>query len=139
MLIFEFYSGIGGMHAALKRSNLLDSIRNYSILPYDVNLNANETYQQNFGIKPNTTSLEYLKKEEYEMICNRKKRNLYENIVWLMSPPCQPFTSQGKQLDLDDSRTNSFKSLVENILNSTQEDYIPDYILLENVKNFEVI
>jgi site-specific DNA-cytosine methylase len=58
--------------------------------------------------------------------------------MWLMSSPCQPFTTQGKQLDLKDFRTNSFKSIVENIFGLTREEFLPDYLILENVKNFEV-
>ena len=50
-----------------------------------------------------------------------------------MSPPCQPFTRNGKQLDDNDPRTNSFLYLI-GILN--QLDNI-DYILMENVKGFE--
>lgn len=49
-----------------------------------------------------------------------------------MSPPCQPFTRNGNQLDVDDERTNSFQHLV-NILHELKVKYI----LIENVKGFE--
>lgn len=51
----------------------------------------------------------------------------------LMSPPCQPFTRNGKNLDHNDPRTNSFIYLID-ILNRL--DNI-EYILMENVKGFE--
>ncbi|XP_037693582.1 tRNA (cytosine(38)-C(5))-methyltransferase isoform X2 [Choloepus didactylus] len=53
----------------------------------------------------------------------------------LMSPPCQPFTRIGLQGDVTDARTNSFLYIL-NILPRLQK--MPKYILLENVKGFEV-
>ena len=52
-----------------------------------------------------------------------------------MSPPCQPFTRLGNNKDLNDDRTNGFKKIIS-ILNETK--YLPEFLLLENVKNFEV-
>ncbi|XP_047377346.1 tRNA (cytosine(38)-C(5))-methyltransferase isoform X3 [Sciurus carolinensis] len=53
----------------------------------------------------------------------------------LMSPPCQPFTRIGLQGDMTDPRTNSFLYILS-ILPRLQN--LPKYILLENVKGFEV-
>nr|XP_038951482.1 tRNA (cytosine(38)-C(5))-methyltransferase isoform X3 [Rattus norvegicus] len=53
----------------------------------------------------------------------------------LMSPPCQPFTRIGLQGDMSDRRTNSFLYILD-ILPRLQK--LPKYILLENVKGFEV-
>ena len=55
-------------------------------------------------------------------------------IVWLMSPPCQPFTRQGKQDDLNDRRTDGFVHLMKTIL--PQLTTKPQYILLENCFRF---
>jgi tRNA (cytosine38-C5)-methyltransferase len=75
----------------------------------------------------------------------------------LMSPPCQPFTRQGKQQGALDSRSQSFLYLVELIPKSAsktfklitknvcQLDFLrlsrlrkkPKYILMENVKGFD--
>ena len=52
-----------------------------------------------------------------------------------MSPPCQPFTTKGLNRDLKDNRTRSLENLVK-ILENTE--YPPNYLFLENVKNFEV-
>ncbi|KAM9673717.1 tRNA (cytosine(38)-C(5))-methyltransferase isoform 4-T4 [Trichechus inunguis] len=53
----------------------------------------------------------------------------------LMSPPCQPFTRIGLQGDKTDPRTSSFLYILD-ILPRLQK--LPKYILLENVKGFEV-
>lgn len=50
-----------------------------------------------------------------------------------MSPPCQPFTRNGKYLDENDPRTNSFIYLIDIL----QELENVEYILMENVKGFE--
>jgi tRNA (cytosine38-C5)-methyltransferase len=52
-----------------------------------------------------------------------------------MSPPCQPYTRGGKQLDLEDNRTQALKNLI-NILPQLKTK--PEFIMLENVVNFEV-
>lgn len=50
-----------------------------------------------------------------------------------MSPPCQPFTRNGLQNDVNDPRTDSF----QHVLNLLQSLNI-EHILIENVKGFEV-
>lgn len=52
----------------------------------------------------------------------------------LMSPPCQPFTRVGNKKDIDDARTNALVHIC-NILDQLET---VDYILMENVKGFEV-
>jgi tRNA (cytosine38-C5)-methyltransferase len=130
MILFEFFSGIGGMHQAL---SMVKDIKIQKVYAFDINPNANTTYAHNFGIKPKDISLESLTLKDYETMCSENKAN--NNIIWLMSPPCQPFTRQGKCEDLKDERTNGFKNLM-NILIETK--YTPEYFLLENVKGFEV-
>jgi len=46
MIVFEFFSGVGGIHQALIKNNI--PIK--GIFPYDINPNANQTYQHNFNI-----------------------------------------------------------------------------------------
>jgi tRNA (cytosine38-C5)-methyltransferase len=131
MILFEFFSGIGGMHQAL---SLVENIKIDKVYAFDINPNANTTYLHNFKIKPKDISLESFSLKDYEKLCESNKAN--KNIIWLMSPPCQPFTRQGKVEDLKDERSNGFKNLMQ-ILAETK--YLPEYLLLENVKNFEVI
>lgn len=131
LIIFEFFSGIGGMHDALSQ---IDNIKIVDIFPFDINQNANKVYEHNFAKKVFEITIESFTIDNYEQICSNF--NLEEIIIlWTMSPPCQPFTRQGNQEGLNDNRTNAFKHLM-NLLNKTK--YQPDYFLLENVKNFEV-
>lgn len=51
----------------------------------------------------------------------------------LMSPPCQPFTRNGKYLDENDPRTDSFLYII-GIMDQLNNI---EYILMENVKGFE--
>ncbi len=130
MIIFEFFSGVGGMHQAISQ---IEGLKVDNIFPFDINPNANLTYFHNFKIKPFAISLENFSLNDYEKICEDNK--VKDNIIWLMSPPCQPFTRLGNNKDLNDDRTNGFKKIIS-ILNETK--YLPEFLLLENVKNFEV-
>lgn len=52
----------------------------------------------------------------------------------LMSPPCQPFTRQGKKLDVKDNRSEGFLSICQSII----KQLAPlKRILMENVKGFD--
>ena len=53
-----------------------------------------------------------------------------------MSPPCQPFTRNGKQKDKEDPRTKPLLSIIEKIKTSKKK-FLPRYIIMENVKFFE--
>lgn len=91
----------------------------------DINTVANEVYKHNF---PKTNLIN----KNIQSLTPKKINKLDVNTI-LMSPPCQPFTRNGKYLDDNDPRTNSFLYLI-GILD--QLDNI-DYILMENVKGFE--
>lgn len=91
----------------------------------DINTVANEVYRHNF---PETT----LFSKNIQSITPKQMQKLNIDTI-LMSPPCQPFTRNGKYLDDNDPRTNSFLYLI-NILD--QLDSL-EYILMENVKGFE--
>jgi tRNA (cytosine38-C5)-methyltransferase len=129
MLVFEFFSGIGGMHQALSS---VPGVKIKNIFPFDINPNANVTYLHNFGIKPFEITIESFSLEDYEKFCC--DNGVEGGIIWTMSPPCQPFTRLGDQKDLNDGRTMGFLQLIK-ILESTK--YLPNYFMLENVKNFE--
>lgn len=139
MDVLELYSGIGGMHLALrgnpKKNNnpylifllifLLESGLTYQVkASIDINTNANTVYKHNF---PTTT----LMNRNIENLTPKEINNLNVNAI-LMSPPCQPFTRNGLQGDILDNRSSSLLHLL---------DILPElnvkYILLENVKGFE--
>uniref|UniRef100_A0A673AMV1 tRNA aspartic acid methyltransferase 1 n=1 Tax=Sphaeramia orbicularis TaxID=375764 RepID=A0A673AMV1_9TELE len=78
--VLELYSGIGGMHFALKESGIPAHV----VAAVDINTTANQVYKHNFPDTPlwNKTiegiPLDDFNKLSFDMI--------------LMSPPCQPFT-----------------------------------------------
>lgn len=91
----------------------------------DVNTVANEVYKHNFpGINLICRNIQSLTPKEIE--------KLDVNVI-LMSPPCQPFSRNGKYLDNNDPRANSFIYLIS-ILPELKNI---EYILMENVKGFE--
>ncbi|XP_072910688.1 tRNA (cytosine(38)-C(5))-methyltransferase isoform X1 [Hemitrygon akajei] len=122
MKVLELYSGIGGMHYALKESCISAEV----VAAVDINTVANEVYKHNF---PNTCiypkTIEGITLAEF---------NKFDFDMILMSPPCQPFTRLGAQKDILDSRSKSFLYILD-LLPSLIKP--PKYILLENVKGFE--
>ncbi|CAF1576583.1 unnamed protein product [Adineta steineri] len=121
--VLELFSGIGGMHCALDFLDL-----NYEIVAaIDINPTANVVYSSNFPNVPIINrSIETISLKQWEK---------WNADLWTMSPPCQPFTRQGKQEDLNDRRTDGFVYLMKTILSQLKSK--PKYILLENVSGFE--
>ena len=117
----EFFSGIGGLHHAL----LIVSPNAKVVQAFDVNSVANCCYSHTFGLNPCSTSIDRLS----ACLLDSLDAN-----VWLLSPPCQPFTAGGKRLDNDDPRSSGLLHLIRVI---AQLEHVPDYLLLENVPNFE--
>ncbi|XP_037613561.1 tRNA (cytosine(38)-C(5))-methyltransferase isoform X1 [Sebastes umbrosus] len=120
--VLELYSGIGGMHYALKESGIPAQV----VAAIDINTTANQIYMHNF---PDTAlwnktieglTLDDFNKLSFDMI--------------LMSPPCQPFTRIGLQGDIADPRTKSFLYILDLLPRLCRR---PRFILLENVKGFE--
>ncbi|XP_009557360.2 tRNA (cytosine(38)-C(5))-methyltransferase isoform X1 [Cuculus canorus] len=120
--VLELYSGIGGMHQALRESCTSAEV----VAAIDVNTLANEVYKHNFPSTP-------LWAKTIEGITLKEFDRLSFDMI-LMSPPCQPFTRIGLQGDISDPRTRSFLYVLD-ILPRLQK--LPKYLLLENVKGFE--
>ncbi|XP_013879234.1 tRNA (cytosine(38)-C(5))-methyltransferase [Austrofundulus limnaeus] len=120
--VLELYSGIGGMHFALKESGTPAQV----VAAIDINTTANQIYKHNFPDTPvwNKTiegiTLDDFNKLSVDMI--------------MMSPPCQPFTRLGLQGDIADPRTKSFLYILDLLPRLHKQ---PQFILLENVKGFE--
>ncbi|KAI8967943.1 S-adenosyl-L-methionine-dependent methyltransferase [Mycotypha africana] len=117
----EFFSGIGGLHYALKIANLNAEV----IRAFDVNSIANKVYEYNFGLAPSNKTIDQLSIKDIDS-CRAE--------CWLLSPPCQPYTTGGRQLDIEDNRAKPLLHLIDLLPKLTVH---PDYIFLENVKNFE--
>ncbi|XP_077364443.1 tRNA (cytosine(38)-C(5))-methyltransferase isoform X2 [Festucalex cinctus] len=120
--VLELYSGIGGMHYALKQSGISAQV----VAAIDINTTANQVYRHNFPDTP-------LWNRTIEGISLDEFNTLHFDMI-LMSPPCQPFTRQGLQRGIADPRTKSFLYILNLLPRLSQ---LPRFILLENVKGFE--
>ncbi|XP_078613440.1 tRNA (cytosine(38)-C(5))-methyltransferase-like [Branchiostoma floridae x Branchiostoma japonicum] len=120
--VVEFYSGVGGMHYAVLESKVPATV----VAALDINTTANAVYRHNF---PHVNLLQRditgIKLPEFQS---------WNADVFMMSPPCQPFTRVGLKGDTADPRTKSFLYILD-ILRRMAEP--PNHILLENVKGFE--
>ncbi|CAD5117757.1 unnamed protein product [Dimorphilus gyrociliatus] len=121
--VLELFSGIGGFHFALKSTGIPYD----DLIAMDINTVANEVYKSNF----NPSSL---KQRSIDSLSIAELDKYKPNLIW-MSPPCQPFTRQGLQKDDEDSRSKAFLHLLNIIPNLVS---LPEIIMLENVKGFEV-
>jgi tRNA (cytosine38-C5)-methyltransferase len=115
----EFFSGIGGYSFAVKNTNIR------IVQAYDMNTVANRVYHLNHNLKPNTKAIDRLSPKDIDS---------YNADCWLMSPPCQPFTLNGKNLDNLDNRTKPLLNLISIIPLLKRK---PTFILLENVVGFK--
>ncbi|XP_021567184.1 tRNA (cytosine(38)-C(5))-methyltransferase isoform X2 [Carlito syrichta] len=112
--VLELYSGIGGMHHALRESCIPAQV----VAAIDVNTVANEVYKFNFPhTQLLTKTIEGITLEEFDRLS-------FDMI--LMSPPCQPFTRIGLQGDVTDPRTNSFLYIL---------DVLPRDLLIQTIEN----
>ncbi|KAJ1678907.1 hypothetical protein EV182_003110 [Spiromyces aspiralis] len=120
--VAEFYSGIGGMHFALKSALGEGQV----VCAFDINDLANRVYRHNFpSVKVMQRNIEALPKSLFEAL---------RADLWTMSPPCQPYTRQGKQQGSHDPRSKSFSFLLDLLPTLTNK---PQHILIENVAGFE--
>eukprot|EP00531_Pseudo-nitzschia_arenysensis_P010586 CAMPEP_0116156850 /NCGR_PEP_ID=MMETSP0329-20121206/23042_1 /TAXON_ID=697910 /ORGANISM="Pseudo-nitzschia arenysensis, Strain B593" /LENGTH=414 /DNA_ID=CAMNT_0003653941 /DNA_START=117 /DNA_END=1361 /DNA_ORIENTATION=+ len=143
--MLEFFSGIGGMRISIEKAlNLLNNQKGNqqryileSCRAYDISLHANNVYHHNFcgddkdGHSVCTKLVEQLKPKDILPL----RANL-----WTMSPPCQPFTTNGEgrgkqRLDATDKRCNGLKGIAK-LLSAFEKRNRPKWILLENVKGF---
>eukprot|EP01064_Diplonema_japonicum_P017033 TRINITY_DN25094_c0_g1_i1.p1 TRINITY_DN25094_c0_g1~~TRINITY_DN25094_c0_g1_i1.p1 ORF type:complete len:409 (+),score=81.64 TRINITY_DN25094_c0_g1_i1:36-1229(+) len=126
MRVVEFYSGIGGMHVALETSKIAKRKQCKVVAAWDVNENANVVYKDNF---PDTsvfsTDLNRLTAAELDHL---------DAEMWLLAPPCQPYTRQGSRKGSEDPRAVSFLTMLD-LLPTLHNQ--PRYILVENVLGFE--
>ncbi|RKP06541.1 S-adenosyl-L-methionine-dependent methyltransferase [Thamnocephalis sphaerospora] len=121
--VLEFYAGIGGMHLSLREAKVDAEV----VLALDVNDVTRAVYAHNFpGVRMCASLVESVSMQEYEALAAD---------IYLMSPPCQPYTRTGRQLGSEDSRAKSFLRIID-MLGSMQHP--PKYLLVENVKGFEV-
>ncbi|KAF8948516.1 tRNA (cytosine-5-)-methyltransferase [Haplosporangium gracile] len=117
----EFFSGIGGLHFGFNASGVNGRV----LESFDMNQQANDTYKLSFGKSPVPRGIDRLMVKDIEK---------YNANCWLMSPPCQPYTRGGKLLDDQDNRAKPLLHLLDQL---EKMKTLPQYLFLENVKNFE--
>ncbi|PRQ26809.1 putative tRNA (cytosine(38)-C(5))-methyltransferase [Rosa chinensis] len=119
--VLEFYSGIGGMRYSLMKAGVNANV----VEAFDINDTANDVYQHNFGHRPYQGNIQSLTAADLDR---------YGANVWLLSPPCQPYTRQGLQKQSGDARAFSFLQILELIPHTSQP---PIMLFVENVVGFE--
>lgn len=120
--VIEWFSGTGGMHYALR----LAAVPAKVLVAIDINEAANSVYSHNLGQAPVAKNIEKMPLGWTEQ---------WKADAWLMSPPCQPYTQGGKQLDDRDPRAEGLLNLLS-ILPRMEKP--PRFIFLENVPYFEM-
>ncbi len=112
----DLFCGIGGFHLALS------SFGAECVFASDIDENAKNVYEQNFGFRPDgdITQIQVDDIPEHDIIC--------------AGFPCQPFSISGDQQGFDDEKGRG--KLFFNIVKIAQR-HQPKIILLENVKNFK--
>ncbi|GAB4854130.1 C-5 cytosine-specific DNA methylase [Ancistrocladus abbreviatus] len=119
--VLEFYSGVGGMRYSMIKAGVNAEI----VEAFEINDIANDVYECNFGHRPYQGNIQSL---------NAADLDNYQAHVWLLSPPCQPYTRQGLQKDSRDARAFSFLNILELIPELSQA---PLMLFVENVVGFE--
>ncbi len=111
----ELYCGIGGF------SKACEDLHVDVVQAYDQNDSAIASFNENFSHKATKFNLEKFDETYLKDI----------DFLW-MSPPCQPYTRKGSKKELEDSRTDSFKTILKAISKNP-----PLHVGLENVEGFK--
>lgn len=130
MRVLELFAGIGGWRAAIQgalSSSTSDAgapvalqVAAYDSCPY-----SGEVYRANFGEPCRARNIETMEIKEFEGFD-----------VWVMSPPCQPFTTTrgAKQQGLEDKRCKALDHLTRLVPRLQRP---PRWVAFENVKGFQ--
>ena len=112
MNFIDLCCGIGGFHQALEKLGMK------CVLASDINIKCRETYEKNYGIKPegDLTKINVETIPSFDVLC--------------AGFPCQPFSKAGSQKGFDDNRGNIFFDICKII-----KFHKPKYLILENVRN----
>mmetsp|Transcript_1911 Transcript_1911/g.5761 ORF Transcript_1911/g.5761 Transcript_1911/m.5761 type:complete len:323 (+) Transcript_1911:55-1023(+) len=126
--VLEFFHGIGGLRVGLENAaeDLGGNIHCDVLAAFDISSLCAETYDLNFG--PGRTVQKDVKSLSDSFFA-RSPADL-----WIMSPPCQPYTVRGKELDTRDPRAAGLLRLMAYLESAAAS--LPRGILLENVPGF---
>ncbi|KAJ8591350.1 S-adenosyl-L-methionine-dependent methyltransferase [Rhizopogon salebrosus TDB-379] len=123
----EFYSGIGGLHLALRQSRLASS----PVKAFDWDQTACQVYAANYGAK-------MISRTDISTLSAVDLSSLHADL-WLLSPSCQPYTVLNPSARGEaDPRAKSFLYLIDHVLpDMAAQDSHPRYMLIENVAGFQ--
>jgi site-specific DNA-cytosine methylase len=113
--VLELFCGIGGCAAALGPGVRV-------VAAVDQNRTALDVYARNFPHPVSPRAIESIPRQLWRE---------WDADAWWMSPPCPPYTTRGRQRDLDDPRARSLLVLLERLA-----EVRPPYVALENVPGF---
>jgi tRNA (cytosine38-C5)-methyltransferase len=118
---------LGGMHLALKRSNVEGTV----VRSYDFDKIACQVYSLNHS--------DVILKADISKLEADSLAALHADL-WLMSPPCQPYTVLSSRGGTTDPRAWPFVHLIKTLLpDLASKDAHPRFMIIENVAGFEVI
>lgn len=127
--VYEFFSGIGGMHLSLPAE--VRDLPITSITAFDCSDVANEVYRHNF-LRSKRRVACALREVAIEGVKQHELDGDSAADIWTMSPPCQPYTKTrgARQLGAKDNRNRGFFHLMDLLLRLALK---PRWIFLENV------
>lgn len=121
--VLELFCGIGGLrtgfsaachHLGLPECSILDAL--------DISPDAAVTYHHNFGHRVKQADIVTLEVHEFDecstspLFKNLTLLSRYNADVWLMSPPCQPYTVQGEKKDKQDPRAAGASLMLSGVI-----------------------
>jgi tRNA (cytosine38-C5)-methyltransferase len=135
----EFFSGTGGLQLSLCKA--CQSLgREYTIdCAIDINGRAVAAYSHNFpSHRMIRKTIDHLsstqlnpQKSRWNDAASQLSLSNDDEIVWLMSPPCQPFVLNGRNADTQDNRNSALFHVIDLICECK-----PHHVFLENVAGF---
>lgn len=134
--VIDLFSGCGGMSAGFHAYDDYFSV--IGAVDYEVakpgrgkhkanSTRCNSTYHRNIGVKPKSADLLTLNPQEYRRELALKKGELE---ILIACPPCTGFSQKNSKNHLEDDPRNK---LVERTA-SFVEEFLPDFLVMENVK-----
>eukprot|EP00392_Amoebophrya_sp_AT5.2_P014508 g14665.t1 len=133
--LLELFSGVGGMRFGLAYAGL--RIDQENSLAVDINADALAVYRHNFSSSSSSGAAVAQRSRAESVDLATAGVSFFRNYdVWTMSPPCQPFTRQGKQKGTEDNRCDAFLNVLK-ALQELSSEALPKFLVLENVKGFE--
>ncbi|CAK9090473.1 unnamed protein product [Durusdinium trenchii] len=144
-VVYEFFSGLGGLrlgYTSAERSLPARARNATRFRAYEIDQVCCQVYEDLYGARA-LRGVQHMEpwmraSKEDELWCcsiDRLPDAAFEGAdLWLMSPPCQPFTRTGRRRDVWDPRCKALLRLLDALPRLEQK---PKGLLLENVPEFQ--